>query len=102
MSMPDSLVKSFDSSTSALAGSHAAQHRVRVVAFAFSTVVAATRPVADNANARVSSFFMHNPSHCCGTAADRCGAVSRVVQDLPWPELGKLQKGHKRQNSAGI
>src|SRR5665213_3228501 len=47
MPIPVLAVKSFDSSTSALAGSHAAQHSVMVLPCACAGVVAAPMPSAE-------------------------------------------------------
>ena len=60
--MPVFVVKSFDSSTRALAGSHAAQHSVIVLVCACAAEAKAS--IAENATtlARATNFFMTGSS----------------------------------------
>src|SRR5438874_833123 len=59
--MPVLVVKSFDSSTSALAGSQAAQHRVSGLESARAAVADASSPASASGSARVTNLRTFEP-----------------------------------------
>src|SRR5205807_959524 len=67
-------VKSFDSSTSAFAGSQAAQHRVIVFDWARTGVAGTIVTAAASATAPANSFFIGRSLRLLSSRPDRCPA----------------------------
>src|SRR5258706_9525907 len=77
IAMPVLAVKSFESSTRALAGSHAAQQSVSCLFCAWAEDANASIAVATRAPARATSGFISSP--LCGWSRKRCLAFARLL-----------------------
>src|SRR3954453_8203890 len=107
MPIPVLAVKSFDSSTSAFAGSHAAQHSVMVLPCACAGVVAAPMPTARAPPAAKSAFmliFMRIPPFepAIDMARRSCPLEGFEQCDTVFDQLNDLNRRSSRPRILGI